>query len=146
MRRGKSCARYNVLAGLWGSPISGASMNPACTFGPNFVGQTLTGYRVHVAGPVGSAALAVVIAFHPARPGGGHAGSGAAQATSSPSSKNPASLNRPLHSRNTRVNSDPSDSELPPRIPGAIRSAAAPITSAGSRQQLAVAPSGRSRP
>ena len=28
---------YIALAGLWGSPISGASMNPARTFGPDFV-------------------------------------------------------------------------------------------------------------
>ena len=26
---------YIALAGLWGSPISGASMNPARTFGPD---------------------------------------------------------------------------------------------------------------
>ncbi len=29
---------YIALAGLWGSPISGASMNPARTFGPDAVG------------------------------------------------------------------------------------------------------------
>ena len=32
---------YIALAGLWGSPISGASMNPARTFGPDLVGKRL---------------------------------------------------------------------------------------------------------
>ena len=32
---------YIALAGLWGSPISGASMNPARTFGPDLVSHHL---------------------------------------------------------------------------------------------------------
>ena len=32
---------YIALAGLWGSPISGTSMNPARTFGPDLVGKTI---------------------------------------------------------------------------------------------------------
>ena len=32
---------YIALAGLWGSPISGASMNPARTFGPDLAGSHL---------------------------------------------------------------------------------------------------------
>jgi aquaporin Z len=70
---------YIAVAGLWGSPISGASMNPARTFGPDLVGGTFTAYWVYVAGPIAGAALAVVIAFVLRGPGGGKAGSGAAQ-------------------------------------------------------------------
>ena len=70
---------YIALAGLWGSPISGASMNPARTFGPDVVGKTFTAYWVYVAGPIAGAVLAVAIAFILRGPGGGKAGSGAAQ-------------------------------------------------------------------
>ena len=54
---------YIALAGLWGSPISGASMNPARTFGPDLVGADFTAYWVYVAGPLLGAALAVGIAY-----------------------------------------------------------------------------------
>ncbi len=70
---------YIALAGLWGSPISGASMNPARTFGPDLVSTTFTGYWVYVAGPVAGAVLAVGIAFVLRGRGGGASGSGAAQ-------------------------------------------------------------------
>ena len=70
---------YIALAGLWGSPISGASMNPARTFGPDLVSRTFTGYWVYIAGPLAGAALAVVIAFVLRGRGGGKSGSGAAQ-------------------------------------------------------------------
>jgi aquaporin Z len=70
---------YIALAGLWGSPISGASMNPARTFGPDLVGKTFSGYWVYVAGPIAGAVSAVVIAFVLRGRGGGRSGSAAAQ-------------------------------------------------------------------
>jgi aquaporin Z len=70
---------YIALAGLWGSPISGASMNPARTFGPDLVSANFTAYWVYVAGPLAGAILAVLIAFVLRGRGGGRSGSGAAQ-------------------------------------------------------------------
>ena len=70
---------YIILAGLWGSPISGASMNPARTFGPDLIGGNFSSYWVYVAGPLIGAALAVAFAFVLRGPGGGEAGSAAAQ-------------------------------------------------------------------
>jgi aquaporin Z len=70
---------YIALAGLWGSPISGASMNPARTLGPDLVSTTFTDYWVYVAGPMAGAAIAVVIAFVLRGSGGGRSGSAAAQ-------------------------------------------------------------------
>src|SRR5580693_6870325 len=70
---------YIALAGLWGSPISGASMNPARTFGPDLIGWTFTGYWVYIAGPIAGAALAVVIAFVLRGRGGDKSALGAAQ-------------------------------------------------------------------
>ena len=70
---------YIALAGLWGSPISGASMNPARSFGPGAVGADLSSYWVYVAGPLAGAALAVAVAFVLRGRGGGRSGSAAAQ-------------------------------------------------------------------
>jgi aquaporin Z len=72
---------YIALAGLWGSPISGASMNSARTFGPDLVSMDFTQYWVYVAGPLTGALLAVGAAFALRGYGGGRIGSGAAQGT-----------------------------------------------------------------
>ncbi|MFG1626734.1 MIP/aquaporin family protein [Kribbella sp. NPDC049227] len=50
-----------ALLGLFASPISGASMNPARTLGPDIVGNDYTGWWVYVAGPLIGAAIAVAI-------------------------------------------------------------------------------------
>jgi aquaporin Z len=70
---------YIALAGLWGSPISGTSMNPARTFGPDLVSADFSSYWVYVAGPLVGAVIAVGFAFVLRGRGGGLAGSGAAQ-------------------------------------------------------------------
>jgi aquaporin Z len=50
-----------ALLGLFASPISGASMNPARSLGPDIVANDYTGWWVYIAGPVIGAAIAVII-------------------------------------------------------------------------------------
>jgi len=80
---------YIALAGLWGGPISGASMNPARTFGPDLVGGDFTNYLVYVAGPLVGAIVAVGVAFVLRGHGGGRSGSEAAQGTMDTEFKHP---------------------------------------------------------
>jgi len=54
---------YIALAGLWSSPVSGASMNPARSFGPDLVNWDFSNYWVYVAGPLLGAGIAVGIAW-----------------------------------------------------------------------------------
>src|ERR1017187_1257173 len=54
---------YTAPAGPRGSPISGASMNPARAFGPDLASTPFTSYGVYLAGPIAGAVLAVGIAF-----------------------------------------------------------------------------------
>ena len=60
---------YIALAGLWGSPISGTSMNPARTFGPDLVGADFSDYWVYVAGPHCGGRGRRRVRFRVARPG-----------------------------------------------------------------------------
>jgi aquaporin Z len=50
-----------ALLGLFASPISGASMNPARTLGPDLVANNFTGWWVYLFGPLIGATLAVMI-------------------------------------------------------------------------------------
>ena len=50
-----------ALNGLFASPISGASMNPARTLGPDIVSTNFTGWWVYIIGPCVGAILAIAI-------------------------------------------------------------------------------------
>lgn len=74
-------AGYIVLAGLWSSPVTGASMNPARSLGPDIVLGDLSGYWVYAAGPLLGALVAVAIAFILRGRGGSEHAIAAAQGT-----------------------------------------------------------------
>ena len=50
-----------ALLGLFASPISGASMNPARTLGPDIVANDFTGWWVYIFGPLIGATVAVML-------------------------------------------------------------------------------------
>jgi aquaporin Z len=70
---------YVALAGLWASPVSGASMNPARSFGPELVAGHFGDLWVYIAGPLIGALVAVGIAYLLRGPGGGMTAKDAAQ-------------------------------------------------------------------
>jgi len=61
---------YIALAGLWASPITGVSMNPARSFGPDLLLLNFAHYWAYVVGPIAGGLLAVGVAYILRGPGG----------------------------------------------------------------------------
>jgi aquaporin Z len=61
---------YIALAGLWASPITGVSMNPARSFGPDLLLLNFAHYWAYLVGPIAGGLLAVGVAYVLRGPGG----------------------------------------------------------------------------
>ena len=73
---------YIILAGLWSSPISGASMNPARSFGPDLALADFHHFWPYVAGPLTGGLIAVGFALLLRGRGGDRSALRAAQGSS----------------------------------------------------------------
>jgi aquaporin Z len=80
---------YIILAGLWSSPVSGASMNPARSFAPDLVIGDFSHFWVYLVGPLAGAVIAVAIAWILRGPGGDPGGLAAARGMLDPAALAP---------------------------------------------------------
>jgi len=98
---------YIILAGLFGGPVSGASMNPARSLGPALVLGDWTSWWAYLVGPMIGALLAVAIAYVLRGPGGGEAGTRAAQGSLGVLWR-PGRIGKPAPAPDAPGNADPS--------------------------------------
>jgi aquaporin Z len=88
---------YIALAGLWAAPISGVSMNPARSLGPDIILGNLGNAWIYVVGPIVGGLLAVGIAYILRGPGGDQPAIQAAQG------RLPEILERSVHEARERT-------------------------------------------
>ena len=89
---------YIALAGLFGAPVSGASMNTARSLAPALVLNHWTAWWAYVAGPLAGSAIAVGFAWILRGPGGGSYAKRAAQGELG-SGWQPGPINERVHPR-----------------------------------------------
>ncbi len=104
---------FIALAGLFGAPVSGASMNPARSLGPALVLGDWSSWWAYLAGPVAGALLAVGAAAILRGAGGGLHGTEAAQGTLGTLWR-PGAIGLPL----LAPDAPPSAPDAPPPAPG----------------------------
>jgi aquaporin Z len=88
-------AGYIALAGLWASPVSGASMNPARSLGPALVSGDLHDWWIYLIAPLVGTLGAVMAALVLRGPGGDFGGIRAAQGALNTASHPPTSPGPP---------------------------------------------------